>query len=279
MKKFFAILAAVFALALPALALNIPEGAIVKTVGNPDVYVVKYLNGKSYKRLVLNPQVFESYRHLKWEDLVTVDQATINSFATSDLVRVDGTTEIYRLTPNDDNGSKVLVTDTESLDLNGVYTINSVDFENYAEANVAANLTGPYDIYKIIDGDTLTVSIDGANKTVRLIGIDTPEIASSYTAAQCYGIQASQAAKDKLAGKKIYLEADPVSGDKDKYDRLLRYVHLEDGTLFNKCMVEEGNAKEYTYAGITYKYQSEFKTAQTSAATARKGLWSVCRSK
>jgi len=279
MKKFFAILAAIFVLTLPALALEIPEGAIMKTAGDPDVYVVKYLNGKSYKRLVLNPQIFESYRHLKWEDLVTVNQATINSFATSDLVRVDGTTEIYRLTPNGDNGSKVLVTDTESLDLNGVYTINNVDFENYTKANAAANLTGPYDIHKIIDGDTLIVSIDGTNKTVRLIGIDTPEIASSYTAAQCYGIQASQTAKDKLADKKIYLEADPVSGDKDKYGRLLRYVHLEDGTLFNKWMVEEGNAKEYTYAGIAYKYQSEFKTTQISAATARKGLWSVCRSK
>lgn len=275
MKKSLVILALIsFLIALPVQALDIQEGAIVKTANNPDVYIVKYLNGKSYKRLVLNPQVFQSYGHLKWENLLTIDQTTMDSFLTSDLVRVDGQTQIYRLTPNGDSGSKILVGDTALLDGDSVYTINSIDFNNYIETTTS-NLAGPYEIYKVIDGDTLTITIDGTNQTVRLIGIDTPEIASSVTAAQCYGAQASQAAKTKLEGQKVYLESDPVSGNTDKYGRLLRYLHLADGTLFNKWMLEEGNAREYTYADQAYKYQTEFKSAQTAAEASKKGLWGI----
>ncbi|MDD3006480.1 MAG: thermonuclease family protein [Candidatus Pacebacteria bacterium] len=272
MKKFLAILAIIFSLALPALALDIPDGAIVKTADNPDVYIVKHLNGNSYKRLVLNPQVFESYGHLKWENLITIDQAVMNSFATSDLVRVDGQTSIYRLTPDGDTGGKVLVSDFTGLNNDSVYTINNVDFGNYTETPTA-NLSELYDVYKVIDGDTITVTIDGVNQTIRLIGIDTPEVISSFTTAEYYGAEASAVAKEKLTGKKVRLESNPVSGDKDKYDRLLRYVYTDSGTLFNKWMIVEGYAKEYTYNGIVYKYQADFKAAQNTAKTEQKGLW------
>jgi len=110
---------------------NIPEGATIKTADNPDVYIVKYKNGKQFKRLVLNPQVFESYGHLKWEDILTVDQSTMDSFIISDLVRVDGQTDIYQLVPNGDSGTKVLLESTVGYDLDSVYTINEVDFGNY----------------------------------------------------------------------------------------------------------------------------------------------------
>lgn len=272
MKKLFIALVMLFSFALPTLALDIPEGAIIKTAANPDVYIVKYLNGKSYKRLVLNPQVFQSYGHLKWENLLTVDPSVMDSFAVSDLVRVDGQTQIYRLTPDGDVGSKILITDTSSLDGDSVYTINDVDFGNYTNFSLTG-LSGPYEIYRAVDGDTITVTINGTHQTVRLIGVDTPEVSGPYADAECYGTEASEAAKTKLSGKKVYLEADFASGDKDKYDRLLRYVYLEDGTPFNKWMLAEGYAREYTYNGIIYKYQAEFKAAQSAAKTAAKGLW------
>ena len=109
----------------------VPEGATIKTADNPDVYIVKYKNGKQFKRLVLNPQVFESYGHLRWEDILTVSQSEIDSFIVSDLVRVDGQTDIYQLVPNGDVGTKVLLTSTAGYDLDLVYTINGVDFGNY----------------------------------------------------------------------------------------------------------------------------------------------------
>lgn len=278
MKKILVILTIIFSIALPTLALDILDGDIVKTANNPDVYIVKYLNGKSYKRLVLNPQVFQSYGHLKWSNLLTIEQSVMNSFTTSDLVRVDGQTSIYRLTSDGDTGSKVLVSDMTGLDGSSVYTINNVDFGNYLETSLA-NLSELYSVYKVIDGDTISVTIDGVNQTIRLIGINSPEVTSSFTSAECFGAEASAAAKAQLTGKKVRLETDPVSGDKDKYDRLLRYVYLEDGTSFNKWMIAEGYAYEYTYAGITYKHQTDFKAAQTSAKTGQKGLWAngVCK--
>ena len=114
-------------------AMQIPEGAVIKTDNNPDVYIVKYKNGKQFKRLVLNPQVFESYGHLKWEDILTVSQCEMDSFVVSDLVRVDGQIDIYQLVPNGDVGTKVLLTSTVGCDLDLVYTINAVDFGNYVE--------------------------------------------------------------------------------------------------------------------------------------------------
>ena len=117
-------------------AMQIPEGAVVKTANNPDVYIVKYKNGKQFKRLVLNPQVFESYGHLRWEDILTVSQSEMDSFVVSDLVRVDGQTDIYQLVPNGDVGTKVLLESTVGHDLDLVYTINTVDFGNYVEESI-----------------------------------------------------------------------------------------------------------------------------------------------
>lgn len=274
MKKFLALLLLLSVLVMPVRALDIPEGAIVKTANNPDVYIVKYQAGKSYKRLVLNPQVFQSYGHLKWENLLTIDPAAMDSFVTSDLVRVDGSTQIYRLTPDGDTGSKVLLESLDGLDASSVYTINSVDFGNYA-TSLPAGLSGPYRVARVIDGDTLSVSIDGTDTTVRLIGIDTPEVVSSVAAAECYGAEASAAAKNKLGGQTVRLEIDAASGNQDKYGRLLRYAYLPDGTLFNRWMIEQGNAEEYTYDRIAYKYQKNFQSAELAAKTNKRGLWGV----
>ena len=112
-------------------AVSILEGAIIKTNHNPNVYIVKYKNGKQFKRLVLNPQVFESYGHLKWENILIISQSDMDSFVISDLVRVNGQTDIYQLVPNGDVGIKVLLTSADGHDLDLVYTINGVDFGNY----------------------------------------------------------------------------------------------------------------------------------------------------
>ena len=129
MKNILCIFCLLFA--FPVSASVIPEGAIVKTADNPDVYIVKYSNGKQYKRLVLNPSVFESYRHLKWGNLLTITDAELDAFTTADLVRVDGSPAVYQLVADVDNGGKFLLTSFEGYDLDSVYTINETDFNNY----------------------------------------------------------------------------------------------------------------------------------------------------
>lgn len=129
-----------------------------------------------------------------------------------------------------------------------------------------------YRVASVIDGDTIQVIIDNKKETLRLIGIDTPETVDPRKPVQCFGKEASAKAKSLLSGKSVRLESDPTQGERDKYQRLLRYVFLEDGTNFNKLMISEGYAHEYTY-NMPYKYQSEFKQAQKEAEENKRGLW------
>lgn len=133
MKKILVVFSLFFAFALNVNASTLPEGAIVKTANNPDVYIVKYNNGKQYKRLVLNPLVFKSYGHLSWKNLLTISQSEMDSFTTSDLVKVDGTADVYQLVPNGDVGTKYLLGSNYGYDMDGVYTINTTDFNNYTD--------------------------------------------------------------------------------------------------------------------------------------------------
>ncbi|MBP9751494.1 MAG: thermonuclease family protein [Candidatus Moranbacteria bacterium] len=130
-----------------------------------------------------------------------------------------------------------------------------------------------YPIVKVTDGDTIRVLMDGQGETLRLIGINTPETVDPRRPVECFGREASERAKEILSGSRVLLESDPTQGDRDKYGRLLRYVLLPDGTNFNRKMIEEGYAYEYTY-GAPYRYQAEFEEAERSAREARRGLWS-----
>jgi micrococcal nuclease len=129
-----------------------------------------------------------------------------------------------------------------------------------------------YSVVKVIDGDTVNVNINGTTETVRLIGINTPETVDPRKPVECFGVEASNRAKELLTGKKVILEADSTQGERDKYQRLLRYIWLEDGTFFNKKMISDGYANEYTY-NMPYKYQVEFKKAEAEAKALKKGLW------
>lgn len=129
-----------------------------------------------------------------------------------------------------------------------------------------------YKVTNVVDGDTLDVLIDGKTERLRLIGIDTPETVDPRKPVQCFGIEASSKAKELLIGQEVRLEADSTQGERDKYNRLLRYVFLKDGTNFIEKMLGEGYGYEYTY-DMPYKYQSTFKKAETLAQTNKKGLW------
>ena len=130
-----------------------------------------------------------------------------------------------------------------------------------------------YSVIDVVDGDTIKVSMNGTITTLRLIGMDTPETVDPRKPVQCFGKEASNKAKELLSGKKVRLEMDPSQGTLDTYGRTLAYVHRDDGLFFNKHMIEQGYAHEYTYR-TPYKYQTEFKNAQKSAQTNQPGLWS-----
>lgn len=146
--------------------------------------------------------------------------------------------------------------------------------QEVAPADIAEAPKELYTVVSVTDGDTLKVDINGTTETLRLIGIDTPETVDPRKPVQCFGEEASKKAKETLAGKKVSLEADATQGERDKYQRLLRYVYLEDGISFNKWMIEEGYAHEYTYQSNPYKYQASFQEAERQAREGKRGLWS-----
>ena len=134
-----------------------------------------------------------------------------------------------------------------------------------------------YRVTNVLDGDTLVANVSGHEVTVRLIGIDTPEIVDPRKPVQCYGKEASAKAQEILYNKEIYLEKEISKGDYDQYGRVLAYARLQDGISYNKYMIENGFAREYTFNKEKYKYQKEYKDAQKIAKKSKLGLWGECK--
>ncbi|OGH37400.1 MAG: hypothetical protein A3B44_01975 [Candidatus Levybacteria bacterium RIFCSPLOWO2_01_FULL_38_21] len=130
-------------------------------------------------------------------------------------------------------------------------------------------------IVKVVDGDTITVSLNGKNETIRVIGINTPETVDPRKTVECFGLEASNKAKEYFKDKeyRVWLEEDKTQGGRDKYQRLLRYVFTDKGTQdYGLMMISEGYAYEYTYS-TPYKYQTSYRRAQGKAESEKLGLW------
>lgn len=145
-------------------------------------------------------------------------------------------------------------------------------------SSLTSGITRPADtiparVIRVIDGDTVVVSINDEETRLRLIGIDTPESVDPRKPVECFGIEASAYTKSLLLSKNVYLERDPSQDETDRYDRLLVYLWIDDTTLFNHKIIADGYAFEYTYQ-IPYQYQTLFKEAQQDARTNQYGLWS-----
>lgn len=133
---------------------------------------------------------------------------------------------------------------------------------------------GLYAVDHFIDGDTVAVDMNGHVESIRFVGIDTPETHKPDTPVQCYGPEASVYTKHLIGRHKVRLASDPLSTDRDRYDRLLRYVYLPDGTLVNEQLVREGYAFYYPY--FPFGKSAAFAADQKKAMAARKGLWRDC---
>ncbi len=139
----------------------------------------------------------------------------------------------------------------------------------------AARPAGVATVVRPVDGDTIVVDIGGREEPVRLIGIDTPESVAEDRPVECFGPEA----KDRMAellptGTALRLERDVEA--RDRYDRLLAYVHREaDGTFVNRLLVEEGYAEAVSFPPNTTR-QAELDAAEAAARGDGRGLWRAC---
>jgi endonuclease YncB( thermonuclease family) len=127
-------------------------------------------------------------------------------------------------------------------------------------------------VIRVVDGDTIEVSMDGQAFTVRYIGSDTPETVHPEKPVEWMGPEASAANKELVGGKVVYLEKD--ISEIDHYDRLLRYVFLADGTFVNAELVRLGYAQVSTYPPDV-KYQDLLVQMQQEARDHERGLWGL----
>ncbi len=117
------------------------------------------------------------------------------------------------------------------------------------------------EVVTVLDGDSLVVRVDGRERDVRLLGINTPE------RDECFSTEAKTAARD-LIGPRVQLAGD----DSDRFGRLLRYVYTLDGVLINQQLISDGFALALSGG---HALQSDFKAAETAAFGAQVGLWQV----
>jgi endonuclease YncB( thermonuclease family) len=133
-------------------------------------------------------------------------------------------------------------------------------------------------VTSVLDGDTIRVRPLEATRrshyTVRLIGIDTPEV---YGGVECGARQAS-ALMQRLApvGRRVRLRTDPSQATFDRHARLLAYVKLRGGPDAALAQLRAGWAEVYVYGGNPFQRVVAFRKAQRSARNADRGIWGRC---
>ena len=127
-------------------------------------------------------------------------------------------------------------------------------------------------VTQVVDGDTIRVGRGWRNTKVRLLGVDTPETVHPDKPVEFFGSEASEFTKKSLKGKKVHLEFEP-SNQMDKYGRLLGYIYLSDGSLFNAELIKRGYAR--VIAPFHFRYYDEFRNYEQEAMAGGRGIWTT----
>lgn len=128
-------------------------------------------------------------------------------------------------------------------------------------APLTTHVEGEFNVVRVHDGDSLTlVGVDGLEISVRLRGIDAPEL------GQPYGYDAKQALQSLLTAGTVGL-SEPKKG---KYGRYVADVYLGD-TWVNQAMVAEGHA----WCDQVNSFNRTLYSAEQQAKAKGRGLWAL----
>lgn len=136
---------------------------------------------------------------------------------------------------------------------------------------------GYYRVTEFADGDTLSVDMNGKTERIRMIGVDTPETHDPRKTVQCFGQAASDYTKHLIGKNPVRLVLDEQSTNRDRYDRLLRYVYLPDGRLVQEEIIKNGYG--FAYVGFPFTKLDYFKQLESEAREQKRGLWGSCSPK
>jgi micrococcal nuclease len=133
------------------------------------------------------------------------------------------------------------------------------------------------EVVRVVDGDTLIASVDGDTERVRVLGIDTPELAREGAPAEC-GAEAATVSLRRLAapGADMRLVTDADTGDvRDQYDRLLAFATI-DGRDVGLEQLRRGWAHVYAYRDRRFTGRARYERAEDVAARDRRGIHGAC---
>jgi len=137
-----------------------------------------------------------------------------------------------------------------------------------ASATVSIPAEGTYRVQRVVDGDTLVLE----NRAwVRLLGIDTPEIAHDGQPAEPLSAEAAEFTREFIGRSPVQLRLDHERVD--KYRRWLAYVYV-DGQMLNEALLRAGLAEVYRKARCSDLVKRRFQAAESEARQNRRGLWS-----
>lgn len=127
-------------------------------------------------------------------------------------------------------------------------------------------------VIQTIDGDTMHIDVPDKGKPftiIRLWGVDTPEVHGVERPAY-FGPEASKFTHAHADNQLVRLELVP-GRTRDRYSRLLAYIHLPDGTMLNERLIAEG----YAYADTRFSHQrrAKFVHLEEQARSGGVGLW------
>lgn len=141
----------------------------------------------------------------------------------------------------------------------------------------AEGKTNQVRVTAVVDGDTIRVETLGGHQLgrVRLLGIDAPEVAHPPEPAECYSTDATRML-ERLApvGSTVELVTDTAQPNRDRYDRLLRYVGHDDVDVARELLAD-GAAWRYE-ADQALAREESYAAAADDAQGAQRGLWGTC---
>lgn len=131
-------------------------------------------------------------------------------------------------------------------------------------------------VLRIVDGDTAVVVIRRpsgglkSRETVRLIGVDAPELGRGSRSADPGGPESAAAARALLEDRAVLLAFDREL--RDRYGRVLAYLYSPEGNCLNLTLVRSGAARallKYPFA-----FSAAFSAAEREARSDRIGIFS-----
>jgi endonuclease YncB( thermonuclease family) len=132
------------------------------------------------------------------------------------------------------------------------------------------SLAGQYEVYRVVNGDTFIVKQGSVKLTIRLIGIDAPEMSTRlHQLGQPFSLEAEQHLSKLILGKTV----DVKSYGADRNGRTLGEVFLLSGRNVNIEMVQAGLAEVYREKQAVGLSMEPYRQAEEEARKAKRGMW------